>query len=94
MSPLALLGATATLLSTLTLLPHLLQAVRTRRPSGSAFGWALGTASSVLWFAYGVIAGDLVVAAPGVVTIPAGSALAIWCWARMRRDPARERALV
>lgn len=84
MSPLALLGALATVLSTLTLLPHLAHAVRTRQPSGSTFGWALGAVASTAWFAYGIGIGDLAVAAPGFITIPAGVALAGWCWLHPR----------
>lgn len=46
MSPLALLGATATALSTITLLPHLVQALRAGRPGGSTVGWSLGFLAS------------------------------------------------
>jgi uncharacterized protein with PQ loop repeat len=85
-SSLAALGALATLLSTFTLLPHLLHAVRSGRPGGSTSGWALGFLASLLWFAYGIAVGDLVVAAPGVVTLPVGAALAVWCHLANRRQ--------
>ena len=92
-SSLALLGAVATALSTLTLLPHLVHAARTRCPGGSTFGWALGTLSSTVWFAYGLGVGDFAVAAPGFFTIPAGATLAAWCWVTARRQ-AQVQALV
>ncbi|WP_110182902.1 hypothetical protein [Nocardioides solisilvae] len=88
MSPLVLLGAVATLLSTVTLLPHLVHAVRAGRPGGSTSGWTLGFLASLAWFVYGVWVGDLVVAAPGLVTLPVGAALAVWCFVASRRSAA------
>lgn len=85
MSPLVLLGAAATLLSTVTLLPHLVHAVRTGQPGGSTAGWTLSFLASLAWFLYGIGIGDLVVSAPGVVTLPAGAVLAIWCFLARRR---------
>lgn len=78
MSPLVLLGSLGTALSAITIVPHLLHAVRTRKPSGSWLAWALGVVCSTVWVAYGVLARDLLVAAPGLVTIPVGVVLAAW----------------
>lgn len=78
MSPLVLLGSLGTALSAITIIPHLLHAVRTRKPSGSWLAWALGVVCSTVWFAYGVFAHDPLVAAPGLVTIPVGAVLAAW----------------
>lgn len=84
-SPLALLGASATLLSTCTLVPHLVHAFRSGHPGGSTMGWALGFLSSFAWFAYGIVDHDIAVAAPGIVTLPVGAALAVWCYVAARR---------
>ena len=78
MSPLVVLGALGTLFSTITILPHLARAIRTRRPGGSPLAWAMGAAGSVVWLTYGIASGDLLVGAPGFVTIPAGVLLTIW----------------
>jgi hypothetical protein len=77
-SPLVLLGSLGTALSAVTVLPHLLHAVRTRQPSGSWLAWALGVVCSTVWVLYGLLARDLLVAAPGLVTIPVGVVLAAW----------------
>ncbi len=66
------------MLSTIAIVPHLLHAVRMRKPSGSPFAWGLGAVCSTVWFAYGLVDGDLLVAAPGLVTIPVGLLLAAW----------------
>lgn len=66
------------MLSTIAILPHLVHAVRTRKPSGSCFAWTLGAVCSTVWFAYGVFSRDFLVAAPGFVTIPVGLVLATW----------------
>lgn len=78
MSPLVLLGSLGTALSAVTIVPHLLHAVRTRKPSGSWLAWALGVVCSTVWVLYGLLARDLLVAAPGLVTIPVGVVLAAW----------------
>lgn len=77
-SPLVVLGALGTLVSTITIVPHVVHAMRTRRPGGSPVAWVLGVTGSTIWFAYGVASGDLLVGAPGLVTIPCGLLLAIW----------------
>lgn len=86
MSPLALLGAAATVLSTITLIPHVIHAARNRRPGGSTFGWTVGACSSTMWVLYGFAAGDMAVAAPGVITVPAGITLATWCAVHAHRE--------
>lgn len=86
MSPLALLGAAATVLSTITLIPHVVHAARNRRPGGSTFGWTVGACSSTMWVLYGLAAGDMTVAAPGVITVPAGITLATWCAVHAHRE--------
>ena len=73
-----LLGSVGTVLSTVTMLPHLTHALRTRKPHGSAFAWVVGAVASTAWFVYGIGIGDLLVAAPGFVTIPVGFFLAAW----------------
>jgi hypothetical protein len=85
-SSLALLGSLGTLLSTLSLLPHLFDAIRNRRPAGSPLAWSFGAVSSGVWFVYGLAVGDVLVAAPGFVTIPVGLGLALWCAAARRGD--------
>lgn len=60
------------------MVPHLTHAVRTRKPAGSPLAWALTAVCSTVWFAYGLAGGDLLVAAPGLVTIPIGCVLAAW----------------
>jgi uncharacterized protein with PQ loop repeat len=84
-SPLVLLGSLGTVLSTVTMLPHLTHAVRTRKPHGSAFAWLIGAVASTVWFVYGVGIGDLLMAAPGLVTVPVGFFLAIWSAREERR---------
>lgn len=83
MSSLALLGALGTTLSTVAMTPHVLHAVRTRRPAGSTFAWALGGTTASVWMLYGLLNGDFLVAAPGLVTVPSNFVLAVWC-SRMR----------
>lgn len=78
MSPLVVLGTVGTLVSTITIVPHVLHATRNKQPSGSPLAWVMGTAGSTIWLLYGLAAGDLLVAAPGLVTIPCGLLLAIW----------------
>lgn len=86
MSALVLLGSLGTVLSTVAMLPHLTQALRTREPAGSPVAWALGAACSMVWFAYGLATHDLLVAAPGLVTIPVGLMLATWTHRNQRYD--------
>jgi len=89
-SPLVLLGSLGTVLSTVTMLPHLAHAVRTRKPHGSAFAWTVGAVGSTAWFVYGLGIGDLLLAAPGFVTIPVGFFLAAWSAREERRvEPLR-----
>ncbi|SFC83891.1 Uncharacterized conserved protein, contains PQ loop repeat [Nocardioides terrae] len=85
MSPLVVLGALGTLVSTITILPHVRHATRTKQPGGSPVAWVMGVTGSTIWLVYGVASGDLLVAAPGLVTIPCGALLAIWSL-RGRRD--------
>lgn len=77
-SPLVVLGLLGTLISTITIIPHVIHAVRTKQPSGSPVAWALGAAGSSIWAVYGVVSGDLLVGAPGLITIPCGLMLATW----------------
>ena len=68
MSPLVLLGTVGTLVSTITIIPHVLHATRTKQPGGSPLAWVMGTAGSTIWLLYGLASGDLLVAArKGVV---------------------------
>ena len=90
MSPLVLLGSLGTLLSTVTMLPHLTHALRTRKPHGSSFAWTVGAVASTAWFVYGVGIGDLLVAAPGFVTVPIGFFLAVWSAREERRGASLE----
>jgi uncharacterized protein with PQ loop repeat len=83
-SSLALLGVLGTLLSTISMLPHLIHAIRNRRPAGTAFAWSLGAVTAGVWFVYGFAIGDVLVAAPGFVTVPVGLGLAVWCAAEAR----------
>ncbi|WP_148573530.1 hypothetical protein [Nocardioides caldifontis] len=69
----------------MTMLPHLMHAVRTRKPHGSAFAWLVGAVASTTWFVYGLGIGDLLVAAPGFVTVPIGFFLAAWAAREERR---------
>ena len=74
-----ILGSLGTVLSTTAMLPHLVHALRHRRPSGSTTGWMVGAMSSTIWFAYGIDRHDLLQAAPGFVTVPVGAFLTGWC---------------
>jgi hypothetical protein len=74
-----ILGSLGTALSTTAMLPHLVHALRHRRPSGSTTGWMVGAMSSIIWFAYGIDRHDLLQAAPGFVTVPVGVFLTGWC---------------
>jgi len=74
-----ILGSLGTVLSTTAMLPHLVHALRHRRPSGSTTGWMVGAMSSTIWFAYGIDRHDLLQAAPGFVTVPVGVFLTGWC---------------
>jgi uncharacterized protein with PQ loop repeat len=82
-SPLVVLGALGTLVSTITIVPHVLRAWHTKRPGGSPLAWVMGATGSTIWFVYGIASGDLLVGAPGLVTIPCGLLLAVWS---LRRD--------
>ncbi|SDZ17649.1 Uncharacterized conserved protein, contains PQ loop repeat [Micromonospora pattaloongensis] len=86
MSALTLLGITGNVLSTVAIFPHLAQAIRERRPSGSAFGWSLGALCGLLWLTYGILTQNLIVGAPGWITVPVGAALGFWCW-KSERGP-------
>jgi hypothetical protein len=66
------------LLATVAILPHLVQAVRDRRPSGSPYGWALGAATAALWLAYGWTTHTPQIGAPGYVTFPVSVVLGVW----------------
>lgn len=77
-SPLVVLGALGTLVSTTTIVPHVIHAMRTRRPGGSPVAWVMGVTGSTIWLLYGLTSGDVLVGAPGLVTIPCGLLLAIW----------------
>src|SRR3954469_20797218 len=77
-SPLVVLGALGTLVSTITIVPHVLRAWHTKRPGGSPLAWVMGATGSTIWFLYGIASGDLLVGAPGLVTVPCGLLLAVW----------------
>ena len=78
MSALVVLGVLGTVFSTITLVPHVAHAMRSGVPGGSPMGWTLSFGGSTVWGVYGVVAHDLLVAAPGLVTIPCGLLLAVW----------------
>lgn len=84
-----ILGSLGTVLSTTAMLPHLVHALRHRHPSGSTTGWMVGALSSAIWFAYGIDRHDLLQAAPGFVTVPAGVFLTGWCLLVARRSSRR-----
>jgi len=86
-SPPVVLGTLGTLVSTITILPHVVHATRTKQPGGSPLAWVMGVTGSTIWLVYGVAAGDLLVAAPGLVTIPCGLLLAIWSLRGRREAP-------
>ena len=78
MSPLVVLGLLGTVFSTVTLIPHVAHAIRSGRPGGSPSGWVLSFGGSMVWGVYGIAGHDLLVAAPGLVTVPCGLLLAGW----------------
>lgn len=80
MSALALLGAIGTLLSTIQALPHLMVAVKDRKPSGSPLGWLLSVVGTVVWMSYGFVSHDVWLMLPGFVTVPVGSTMCVWAW--------------
>jgi hypothetical protein len=65
-----------TLISTVTIVPHVIHTLQTKKPGGSPLAWALGAIGSTVWLAYGIASGDLLVGAPGLVTVPCGLFLA------------------
>src|SRR3954454_16685354 len=79
------------------MLPHLVHAIRHRRPSGAPLGWLVGALSGSTWALYGIAAGDLLVAAPNFLNVPANLILAVWSTrvavsarrAALERQPAR-----
>jgi hypothetical protein len=77
-SSLMLLGSLGTTLSTFVMVPHLTTALRAGRPAGTPFAWGLGAVSGTVWLAYGFLVGDLLMAAPGFVTVPIGVVLTVW----------------
>jgi uncharacterized protein with PQ loop repeat len=93
-SPLVVLGAFGTLVSTITILPHVIHAMRTKRPGGSPLAWAMGVSGSTIWLVYGLVSGDVLVGAPGLITIPCGLLLVVWSLrgSRARADTASTRA--
>lgn len=82
-----------TVLSTVTILPHVWHALRNHRPGGSTLAWALGAAGSAVWMVYGLIEGDVVMASPGIVTVPCGLLLSIWSAREQAADQRRAAAL-
>lgn len=94
-SPLVLLGLLGTTFSTIFMFPHLANAIRHRRPAGTAFAWALTTCQSLTWMLYGLLDNDPLVAAPGFVTVPVGLTLTVWALvvARGARSDARLQAV-
>jgi uncharacterized protein with PQ loop repeat len=87
-SPLVVLGTLGTLVSTITIVPHVVHAMRTRQPGGSPLAWVMGVTGSTIWSFYGIASGDLLVGAPGLVTIPCGLLLAIWSLRGRDAEPA------
>jgi len=71
-SPLVVLGSLGTLISTVTILPHVAQTLQTKKAGGSPLAWAMGVTGSTVWLAYGIASGDFLVGAPGLITIPCG----------------------
>jgi hypothetical protein len=72
------------LLAVVAIMPHLAQALRERRPAGSPYGWALGALCGMLSTTYGLLIGDPLVGAPGWITVPIGTSLAVWAWRYQR----------
>jgi hypothetical protein len=92
-SPLVALGSLGTVLSTVVMLPHLVHAIRARRPSGAPLAWFVGALAGSTWGLYGIASGDLLVATPNLISVPANVFLGAWCLrsaraARRLLDPA------
>ncbi|GAA4346317.1 hypothetical protein [Angustibacter luteus] len=84
MSAPGLIALIGNLLATVAILPHLVQAIRERRPSGSPYGWALGAATAALWLSYGWVTSTPEIGAPGYVTFPVSVVLGVWAWREQR----------
>ena len=85
-----LIALVGNLLATVAVLPHLVQAIRERRPSGSPYGWALGAATAALWLSYGWVTSTPEIGAPGYVTFPVSVALGVWAWREQRTTTGAE----
>jgi uncharacterized protein with PQ loop repeat len=77
-SAVVVLGVVGTCLTTIFMVPHLVAAMRARRPTGTALAWGITALQSSVWTLYGILAQDALVAAPGIVTIPIGVTLTVW----------------
>ena len=88
-----MLAAVGNVLATVSIVPHLIEAVRSRKPGGSVTGWLLGAAGGVIWVVYGLMCGTPEVGAPGWLTVPISVVLGMWVWrdnrVRARRDAAK-----
>ncbi|MGV8846501.1 MAG: hypothetical protein ACOH1Y_09270 [Propionicimonas sp.] len=78
MSTLDWIALVGNILTAVSIVPHLMQAIRTRRPVGSVLGWCLSSASGGFWLAYGLVAHMPEIGAPGWVTVPVSTVLAVW----------------
>ena len=90
----ALVALIGNVLATVAILPHLVQAIRERRPSGSPSGWALGGINAGLWLTYGLMMHTPEIGAPGWVTCPVSAVLGVWSWRHQRAGRHEVAALV
>jgi uncharacterized protein with PQ loop repeat len=77
-SPLNVLGTFGAVLSTVVMLPHLVHAIRRRQPSGAPLAWFVGALTGGTWSCYGIASGDLLIATPNLISVPANLILCVW----------------
>lgn len=92
MSVAFLLAAVGNVLSTVSIVPHLADAIRSRKPGGSLSGWWMGAVCGAVWIAYGLLAHTPEVGAPGWVTVPISGVLGFWILRDKKATQKRERA--
>lgn len=87
-----MLAAVGNVLATVSIVPHLVEAIRTRKPGGSVAGWLMGAVCGAIWIVYGLMAGTPEVGAPGWVTVPIGFVLGFWIMREKKATARREAA--
>ena len=81
----ALLGLVGTVLAVMSLVPHLVLAIRAGGPGGSWRGWLIGASASATWLLLGIDSHNAWMIAANLITLPIGVTLGVWAFARRAR---------